>query len=153
MPGVLAGGILRDGRGACPSEEFEHQQVRRMEAGHGDVSQIFVALGDVTADQDAQLFDRYSQFHGSFVLGVLRLSGFDSGRCLVHDPIRILSGKYGRPNQADCLDETLVHLTDLSTSGMDLFRRGLVSGGATLEVGTDSCLKRTHPYFVRRRKS
>ena len=42
----------------------------------------------------------------SFVFGVLSLARFDGGRCLIHDPNGILSGKYRRPNQAECLDET-----------------------------------------------
>ena len=49
------------------------------------------------------------------MLRILSLAGFDGRRCLIHDPKGILSGKYGEPNQVESLDETLVHLTDLST--------------------------------------
>ena len=86
-----------------------------MEAGHGDVIQVFITFGDVTADQDAQLLHRDSQFHSRFVLRVLGFAGFDGGRYLIRDPNGILRGKYCPPNQVENLDETLVHLTDLST--------------------------------------
>src|SRR5437763_15436459 len=49
------------------------------------------------------------------MLRILSLAGFDGRRYLIHDPKGILSGKYSEPNQVESLDETLVHLTDLST--------------------------------------
>jgi hypothetical protein len=128
-------------------EEFEDQQVRRMETGHGDVIQVFIAFGDVAADQDAQLLHGDSQFHSCFVFRVLGLTGFHGGRYLVHDPNGILRGKYPRPNQVENLDETLVHLTDLSTMA------DLQAWGVTLETGADSCLIKTRLYFVRQLKS
>jgi len=66
-------------------------------------------------DQDAQLFHRDSQFESRFVLRILGLAGLHRGGCLIHDTNRILSGKYRRPNQVEYLDESLVHLTNLST--------------------------------------
>jgi hypothetical protein len=52
----LAYGTLRRRRRAGPSEELENQQVRGVEAGHCDVIQVFIALSDVAADQNTQLF-------------------------------------------------------------------------------------------------
>ena len=87
-----------------------------MKAGGSDMGQVLIGLGDVAADQRPQLVHGQPQFLGSFVLGVLCLGRFGGGYRVVHDPNRILRAEYRLPNQAENLDETLVHLTDLSTS-------------------------------------
>ncbi len=67
-------------------EDFENKKVRRMETGHGNVMQVFIALRDVIPNQDAKLLHRQPQLLSRLRLGVLSLVLLGGKSTCVHDP-------------------------------------------------------------------
>ena len=67
-------------------EKLENEKIGGMKGGDGDMVQVFIALRDVAAYQDAKLLHGHAQFLSCLQFGVLGLILLGGERACVHDP-------------------------------------------------------------------
>jgi hypothetical protein len=69
----LFGSLVAREIATLAGEKLENEKIRGMETRHGDVHQVFVSVGNVFSNQDAQFLHRYTQLLSRFHFGVLSL--------------------------------------------------------------------------------